>query len=404
MADSEQGSLSVTVQFKWTERLTDKLIRWRAANQSLFTGRRHAAIRGFEAFVNETGLQGVLSPAMAKKKWENLKQKYKELKNPPEGMEIFCQSTSWRWFDLMEEAMSGRLAGSTTTVQPSLLDEDHNAAMPQAFPGVSVVEMGTLDGVGTLGEVLELSGIKMCGEVKVLTRPESSVEVSADGADVMETQPALNTSPTVGLYATLLPDCTAKTNKTSPSSKNNVREAAAVSRKLVELQKERQALERDQAEFDTELISLERERALLNKDMVTLERDRATTERDRAAVERDRAALERDRAALERDRVFLDRDRAFLERDRARLERDRVYLERAREELDRERALFRRETAVLGTDGMAVDGDPADVTTEREVVLQTRFYQRLMAADLAPDQLETRQRLVSLFQKLVEKM
>lgn len=51
-----------------------------------------------------------------------------------------------------------------------------------------------------------------------------------------------------------------------------------------------------------------------------------------------------------------------------------------------------------------MDGDQAEVTTEKEVILQTRFYQSLMAADLDADQLETRQRLVSLFHKLVEKL
>lgn len=111
------------------------------------------------------------------------------------------------------------------------------------------------------------------------------------------------------------------------------------------------------------------------------------------ALERDRAAADRDRAAVERDRAFLDRDRAFVERDR-------LFLERAREDLEGERALLRRERAVL----VAMDGHQAEMTAEKEVVLQSRFYQSLVAKDLDPEQLETRQRLVSLFQRLVEKL
>ncbi|XP_073328950.1 uncharacterized protein [Pagrus major] len=375
-----------------TDRDIRLMIKLRATNAAIFTGRRNSAMRGWRAIRKEMGLQGMMSARQLKKKWDNLKEKYKVLKNPPEGLETLTQPSSWRWFHLMDEAMTGRLAGTATIVQPSLLDDDeeHNAGLPPlilpnmvgACSGLSLIETGTLEGVGTLEEVLELSGT------------ESPVEVIATGIDVMETQPVMNKSETAELYTTLLPDCTFETNMTPSSSRDIIGE---VDRKLVELQKERQALEREQAEFDRELICLERDRELLNRDMVTLERDRTAVERDRATVERDRAAVERERVCLDRDRAFLDRDRAFLERDR-------VFLERAREDLQRERALLRRERAVLETDGVAVDGDQAEMTTEKEVVLQTRFYQRLMAADLDRDQLETRQRLVSLFQKLVEKL
>lgn len=310
------------------------------------------------------------------------------LKNPPEGMDAMTQPNSWRWFHLMDEALSGRLAGTASIIQPSLLDEDeeHNAGLPPLvlantggdFSELRAVETGSPECVGTLEEVLELSGT------------ESPVEVVADGRDAMETQPVINKNQTATLYPTIQPDCTAETKETPSSYRNIVAEAAEVDRKLVELRREKQALEREQAEFDRELISLERDRELLNKDMANLERDRV-------AVDRDRTAVERDRAAVERDRVFLDRDRAFLDRDRAFLERDRVFLERAREDLERERVLLRRERAVL-------DGKQAEMTTEKEVLLQTRFFQGLMAANLDPDQLETRQRLVSLFQRLVEKL
>ncbi|XP_070764154.1 uncharacterized protein alr4393-like isoform X1 [Enoplosus armatus] len=230
-------------------------------------------------------------------------------------------------------------------------------------------------------------------EVEAVSKSESPAEAVAAGGDgvhvrsptAMKSQPVINKSQTASLYVTLLLDCNAETNETPSSSRNIVREAAQVDRKLSELLAEKQALEREQAEFDRDLIALERDRELLNRDMASLQRDRTTVDRDLAAVER--------------DRVFLDRDRAFLDRDRPFLEKDQVFLERAREDLERERALLRRER-----EEVAVDGYQAEVTMEKEVVLQTWFFQSLMAADLDPDQLETRQRLVSLFQGLVEKL
>ncbi|XP_067349462.1 caldesmon-like isoform X2 [Channa argus] len=335
------------------------------------------------------GLQGILSARQLKKKWDNMKDKYKVLKNPPEGMENLTKPASWRWFHLMDEAMSGHLVGTANIVQPSLVDEDEEvtAALPSSpNSGRCIfVNSGTLDGVGTM----EQNGIEPGN------RRGSPAEAVGAGGRMRspECQPAMNKSQTAVLYATLLPDCPTtiagniETSKSSSSSSRDfVREAAEVDRNLADLQKERQALEREQSEFDRELISLERDRELLSRDMDMLEQDRA-------AVERDRAAVERDRAAVERDRVLLDRDRAFLDRDRAFLDRDRVCLERAREDLERERALFRTERE-----------SDAEMTSQKEVTLQTRFYQSLIAADVDQDQQETRQRLVSLFQKLVEKL
>uniref|UniRef100_A0A3B4T1V1 Myb/SANT-like DNA-binding domain-containing protein n=1 Tax=Seriola dumerili TaxID=41447 RepID=A0A3B4T1V1_SERDU len=224
------------------------------------------------AIRKEMGLQGMMSARQLKKKWDNLKEKYRVLKNPPEGMENLTRPSSWRWFHLMDEAMSGRLTGTASVVQPSLLDEDEEHTsdlLPLSppstreafsFSGLSVVERGTVEEVGALGGVLEISGIKA----------ENRAE------------------------------------------------------KLCELQREREALEREQAEFDRELIALERDRELLNRDMAALERDRTAVDRERAAVERERAFLDRDRAFLDRDRAFLDRDRAFLERATEDLERDRT--------------------------------------------------------------------------------
>uniref|UniRef100_G3NYK2 Myb/SANT-like DNA-binding domain-containing protein n=1 Tax=Gasterosteus aculeatus TaxID=69293 RepID=G3NYK2_GASAC len=292
-----------------TYRMTDKdirqMIQLRATNADIFTGRKNSALRGWRAIRKEMGIQRVMTAQQLKKKWVNLKHKYRLLKNPPVGMQM--STSSWRWFQLMDEAMTGRLAGTATVLRPSPSsddEEDNFAATPPPM--------------------------------LLLPKTEASFSELPD--------------------VHLLPEQTPSSFGRGAGKDN---EAAC---RLEELHTEWRALEREQAEFDRELIDLERDRE-------ALDRDTAALERDRVAIERDRGAVERDRVALDRDRVVLDRDRAFLDRDRAFLERDRVFLERSREDLERERALL-----------------------------------RLMAADLDPDQLETRQRLVGLFQRLVEKL
>ncbi|XP_028327859.1 uncharacterized protein LOC114478779 isoform X2 [Gouania willdenowi] len=64
-------------KYKWTEEDTCRLIIWRSQNEYLFTGRRNAAQKGFETFIKDHHLEGKVEAGWAKKKWENLKQKYK---------------------------------------------------------------------------------------------------------------------------------------------------------------------------------------------------------------------------------------------------------------------------------------------------------------------------------------
>ncbi|XP_056606427.1 uncharacterized protein si:ch73-193c12.2 [Triplophysa dalaica] len=67
--------------FKWSDANTADLILWRISNSGLFTGRRNAAIKAFELYVREKELEGKVTPPWVRKKWENLKQKYKDLKS-----------------------------------------------------------------------------------------------------------------------------------------------------------------------------------------------------------------------------------------------------------------------------------------------------------------------------------
>ncbi|XP_072571997.1 uncharacterized protein [Paramormyrops kingsleyae] len=108
---------------RWSDNDTLNLIRWRVANEALFTGKRNSSIKGFEAFVREYNLEGKVAAARVKRKWENLKQKYKDLRNPftgvsTEGGEV--TAVSWKWYTEMDEALGGR----PLVMPPTLIASD----------------------------------------------------------------------------------------------------------------------------------------------------------------------------------------------------------------------------------------------------------------------------------------
>ncbi|XP_067230729.1 uncharacterized protein si:ch73-193c12.2 [Chanodichthys erythropterus] len=94
--------------FKWTDANTADLIVWRVSNNRLFTGRRNAAIKAFELYVKEKQLEGKVTPAWVRKKWENLKQKYKDLKslNMAGGDAAIA---TWKWYAIMDGALSSEI-------------------------------------------------------------------------------------------------------------------------------------------------------------------------------------------------------------------------------------------------------------------------------------------------------
>ncbi|KAK3557246.1 hypothetical protein QTP70_026090 [Hemibagrus guttatus] len=101
----EVGSTTV---FKWTDANTAELIVWRVSNNSLFTGKKNTALRAFELFVKEKRLEGKVTPSWVKKKWENLRQKYKDIKSlSMMGGDPLV--TPWKWYAVMDQALSGEL-------------------------------------------------------------------------------------------------------------------------------------------------------------------------------------------------------------------------------------------------------------------------------------------------------
>ncbi|XP_034031656.1 uncharacterized protein LOC117515280 [Thalassophryne amazonica] len=108
--------------YKMTEPETERMIKLRAANEALFTGRKHSAKPAWRAILYELGLQGKLTTDQLAKKWDNLKRRYKELKFPTRGVET--NPSSWPWFYRMNDAMEGRFAGAAPILTPIVAEED----------------------------------------------------------------------------------------------------------------------------------------------------------------------------------------------------------------------------------------------------------------------------------------
>uniref|UniRef100_A0A672I3L5 Myb/SANT-like DNA-binding domain-containing protein n=1 Tax=Salarias fasciatus TaxID=181472 RepID=A0A672I3L5_SALFA len=231
---------------------TRMMIKLRAANEPLFTGRRNAAKAAWRAILKELGLQGKISTYQMAKKWDNLKRRYKDLKYPPVGMESVADgASSWPWFQLMNEAMEGRLASSAPLLTPVTQDDDH---APDRTP-------------------------------KHRPRPAPPPPPPSDygpepfgGGDAAE--------PSDGPLGDL-------------------------ERQWDALERDRAALDRDRAALDRDRAAVDRDRAALDRDRAALQAERLWLERERAALERDRALVEQDQVALGRDREVLLKMRSF---------------------------------------------------------------------------------------------
>ncbi|KAJ8373597.1 hypothetical protein SKAU_G00041770 [Synaphobranchus kaupii] len=317
--------------YKMTDEDTANLIKMRASNEELFTGKRNASKIAWRAVIRELGLQGKVTSGQAGKKWENLKTKYKELKYPPRGSGAGngdVTAASWHWFHLMNEAMEGRLSTSAPALTAVSYAEDESD-----YPGpvTSRTHPRKRRKEGMKNEILEF-----------LTGGAEREEIL--GIEVKE-------GDAIEMYAD--------------------REEAELERVAMETERERAGLDAEKAGAHTHRAGFERELAAIDRDRAALEREKAGVDRDRAAVERDRALLEKDRALMERERAAMDRDWAMLEKDRATLERERAMLQRDKEAIKN------------GTFEVKNDSPAMELDTEA---------------------LERRERFLSLFEKLIEKL
>ncbi|XP_073336825.1 uncharacterized protein [Pagrus major] len=260
--------------YKMSSKEIEDFVKLRVTNNNLFSGRRNTSMWAWRAILKHMGLQHMMTHSQASKKWENMKKRYKGLKNPPDGVKVFPEV--WPYFFLMDDAMQGRLEGSAPILKA--LPSDNGDYLPSK-PKKRKVSMVTNSNTDLLA-----SG------------PE--IEVSLNGDEEWEEEAAQR-----------------------DGSQEIDRMMQEVDQERDMMDSERQVMEREKQVMERERLVLHRERAVLDREVATLDRDRASLERERAMIEREKAVLERERAMVEKDRDTVSRERLALERDKTRLER-----------------------------------------------------------------------------------
>ncbi|XP_034066409.1 uncharacterized protein LOC117542692 [Gymnodraco acuticeps] len=122
--------------FKWNKEQTEAFIRHRVEHRHLFTGGRDTAANGYRTILAKMGVMGKVTHTQAKKKWDNLKTKYKECKCPASGQgtdDGKPTAATWPWFVLMDEALGQSAAG----LPPGLI-----ASIKEDNPGPSTAQEG----------------------------------------------------------------------------------------------------------------------------------------------------------------------------------------------------------------------------------------------------------------------
>uniref|UniRef100_A0A087Y2I7 Myb/SANT-like DNA-binding domain-containing protein n=1 Tax=Poecilia formosa TaxID=48698 RepID=A0A087Y2I7_POEFO len=258
-----------------TEAETERMIKLRAANEALFTGRKHSAKPAWRAILFELGLQGRLTTEQLAKKWDNLKRRYKELKFPSRGVE--ANPNSWPWFYRMNDAMEGRLANAAPILAP-IVEDGGSQSSP------TNVRDRKQEGVVVLLLCDEFSQINVPSPPQIHKKPH---KVSKE----LLTQ----TSSSLLLKSYFIKFMKLRQKLQEPCGGS-----------LGGLEREWEAVERERAVLDREREMVERDRATVQVERLWLDRERAAVEQDRALVEQERAALVRDREALNQRALMMN--------------------------------------------------------------------------------------------------
>ncbi|XP_077098073.1 uncharacterized protein LOC143749468 [Siphateles boraxobius] len=131
--------------YKWNKEQTTKFIKMRAENDDLFTGAKYSASVAWRTILEKMGLLGKVTAFQAKKKWENLKRKYKDCKCPGtvEGVSGKPTAETWPWFVLMDEVLGPSHSTNPPvlvtsipedTSGPSSLMDDQDEEKPEPAP------------------------------------------------------------------------------------------------------------------------------------------------------------------------------------------------------------------------------------------------------------------------------
>ncbi|TNN56241.1 hypothetical protein EYF80_033534 [Liparis tanakae] len=295
----------VEFTYKMSAKEVEDFVKLRVSNTYLFSGRRNTSMWAWRAILKHMGLQHKMTHCQASKKWENMKKRYKGLKNPSDGMKVFPDA--WPYFNLMDDAMEGRLEGS--------------APILKAFP--------------TNGDFLPISKHKKRKVSMVTYSPPLSLE----GGPEIEVSLNGDEDEEVAEEAT-----------------------REIDRAMEEIEHGRDMLEGEKQVMEREKRVMAREKQVVERERQVLQRERASLDRDVAALDRDRASLERERATMEREKTVMERERALVEKDRDVVSRDRLALEREKAQLDRLATASERTEEVTEDGG----GEKDSVVTDRK--------------------------------------
>ncbi|XP_061898628.1 uncharacterized protein LOC133646830 isoform X3 [Entelurus aequoreus] len=354
--------------YKLTEEDIQRLVELRAANESLFTGRRNSAKPAWRGIVKELGLTGKITPDQVAKKWDNLKTKFKDLKFPPRGMEVQTNPASWPWFQLISDALEGRLAGKAPLVTPIWTNEEDSVFISSPPPADSLMAERSVCG---LESVAGGDGGEPDGNVTYI---DASGEECSTPSDLSYKMTDQDTQRMIQLRAANEALFTGRRNAAKAAWKAIIQQLGLqgkvstyqMSKKWDNLKRRFKDLKYPPAGMESvsdgaaswpwfHLMSEAMEGRLesygdasgVQDRLGGLEREWETLQRERVAVERQREMLEGERAAVERERAAVQAERQWLEQERVAVERDRAMLEQERAGLSRERAMLDQRTLML---------------------------------------------------------
>ncbi|XP_012138084.1 uncharacterized protein LOC105662167 isoform X3 [Megachile rotundata] len=129
-----------------TENLTCRFIQLRKENGKLFTGRKYSAQAGWEYILQQMreefpSVMANVHYRVLKKKWSNLLQQYKELRNPVHGDRNKADDVSWPFYSAIDQLL-GHDRGATP-INDEYID-------PHEFLCVSVTPEEPTSSVDTL--------------------------------------------------------------------------------------------------------------------------------------------------------------------------------------------------------------------------------------------------------------
>ncbi|KAK5848906.1 hypothetical protein PBY51_008592 [Eleginops maclovinus] len=249
----------VEYTYKMSAKEIESFVKLKVTNNNLFSGKRNTSMWAWRAILKHMGLHFKMTHVQASKKWENLKKRYKGLKNPPAGVKVYPEA--WPFFNLMDDAMEGRLVGDTPLLEALPPSRNFPSILKPKRRRVSMVPNSYM------------TSVEGGPEIEVTLNGDDDEEAAQDGSIMQEME----------------------RNRDLMDSEKQV------------IERERQVLQRERAVLDREIAALDRERA-------SLERERATVDREKALLEREKTMLERDKEAVRRDRLALEREKARLER------------------------------------------------------------------------------------------